>query len=747
MTKKTANKTKMIFSSLLAGGLLIGSAGCSAKAPGAANEAGKVRDADRAAEQMAPPQNQVKRPPRPHWIADDPAAKELLKAAYEVDLDALKAALAKGTPVDVKSNMGFTALMLAVISDEADIQEKKEKQLEIVKALIAAGSDVNYQDKDGDYALLIAAKLEAHAIETLLIGAGANPKLMNQDGESAAEIWEEIEEAEARGAANKAGAGEARDTNEAAAQEPIPPGKPAWAMPDDPAAEALLKAAFDGSLDDLKAALAKGTPVEAKSERGFTALNLAAGGNHPEAVKILIAAKADVNARDSNGHTPLQGCSRSDTHAEVVKLLIAAGADVNARDDTGTTAIEVASMSEGAVKVVNMLIAAGADVNAQDDAIGWTPLHYAVMYGHTEIVKALIAAGADVNKAIPAETKLRKKTGYAGGTTPLIHAASSNRTTEIAGLLIAAGADVNRADDRSWTPLLVAIDRKNTEMAVMFLKAGANPNHVNQKGLTALGPAAQMENAAPLVQMLIEAGADVNRASPTGATPLLAAADAGRIENVKLLIAAGADVNARYKDGRTALNFVAGQENPELISVLLQAGADAKTADDDGVTPLMRAADKGRIENVKLLLAAKADVNAARVSDGWTAIFWALGEQHWKIADALLDAGADVKIANKNGFTPLIFAIPTFVTGGSDPNEPIRVIQKIIQAGADVNAQNKRNGATALHIAADTGNHAVVKMLIEAKADVNVKDSEGRTPLSVTRNAQVKELLEKAGAK
>ena len=93
----------------------------------------------------------------------------------------------------------------------------------------------------------------------------------------------------------------------------IPPVKPAWAMPDDPAAEALLKAAFDGSLDDLKVALAKGTPVEAKSERGFTALNLAAVGNHPEAVKILIAAKANVNAKDNNGHTPLQGCSRSET--------------------------------------------------------------------------------------------------------------------------------------------------------------------------------------------------------------------------------------------------------------------------------------------------------------------------------------------------------------------------------------------------------------------------------------------------
>ncbi len=132
--------------------------------------------------------------------------------------------------------------------------------------------------------------------------------------------------------------------------------KPAWAMPDDPAAEALLKAAFEGDLDGLKAALAKGTPVEAKSERGFTALNLAASGNHPEAVKILLAAKADVNAQNKrNGASALHIAADTGNH-EVVKMLIEAKADVNLKDLEGRTPLSVTRSD----KVKKLLEKAGA---------------------------------------------------------------------------------------------------------------------------------------------------------------------------------------------------------------------------------------------------------------------------------------------------------------------------------------------------------------------------------------------------
>lgn len=403
-------------------------------------------------------------------------------------------------------------------------------------------------------------------------------------------------------AADDAAPAQEKRPMEAKRRPPLQP--PPW-FSDNKAAEALLKAANDGDLKMLRAALKRGTPVDVKSKRGFTALGLAASENHLEALKILIAAKADVNA----------------------------------------------------------------------EYWGRTWLHWSSMSGQMEVVKLLLDAGAKVN------TTYHEDSG-AGGETPLIGAAREGRT-----------------------------------------------------------------------------------------------------EIVKILIAAGADMNAVMTWNRTALYFVAEQKNPELMSVLLKAGADPNIADDEGKTPLMRAAEAGQTENAKLLIAAKADVNATeRMGDGCrSALVVALRKHQWDIADALLDAGADVKgssrIFNIFGITPLMFAVSTSVKGGNDSSAQLRVVQKMIKAGADVNAQGQLEfgGATALHIAADTGDEAIVKLLIEAGANVNAKDKEGRTPLDVARSDKspgycyweyesgdermcrpprdkprsdkVKELLEKAGAK
>ncbi len=324
----------------------------------------------------------------------------------------------------------------------------------------------------------------------------------------------------------------------------------AWES-DDPAAEALLKAAYEGDLEGLKAALAKGTPVNVKNFAGeHGALAMAAMSNpsrNLEVAKALIAAGADVNISDSKGRTPLMELSRFDEGAEMAKLLIDAGADVNARMVDGTTAIERTCMRGRASKILNMLIAAKADVNAQDGAIGFSPLHYAVLNGHAEQIQALIAAGANVNIGMQPPNRdgigenapcFNGMTGniICAGTTPLMLAADNSRKPtaemmEVIKMLISAKADVNRADDNGWTPLLVALARKKPELVTLFLMTGANPNTANKHGTS----------------------------------PLMMASAVGMMDMVKLLIGAGADVNAKDIEGKTALDLAATDDIKKIL--------------------------------------------------------------------------------------------------------------------------------------------------------------------------------------
>ena len=113
----------------------------------------------------------------------------------------------------------------------------------------------------------------------------------------------------------------------------------------------------------------------------------------------LIAAGADVNAKNDHGWTPLQVAARS-----VVSVLLAAGADVNARDNVGLTPLHRAAQA-GFATIAATLIAAGAEVNAKNDH-GWTPLRGTwddfrneFYFGLAAVASVLIAAGGHWGEA------------------------------------------------------------------------------------------------------------------------------------------------------------------------------------------------------------------------------------------------------------------------------------------------------------------------------------------------------------
>jgi ankyrin repeat protein len=104
---------------------------------------------------------------------------------------------------------------------------------------------------------------------------------------------------------------------------------------------ALIHAANEGQVAEVKQRLDDGADVNAADKHGMTALRCAALWGHLEVVKILLDRGADVDASDENRVTPLIGAALQGK-VEVVKLLIAKGADVNARSRLGSTALSAA---------------------------------------------------------------------------------------------------------------------------------------------------------------------------------------------------------------------------------------------------------------------------------------------------------------------------------------------------------------------------------------------------------------------
>lgn len=159
------------------------------------------------------------------------------------------------------------------------------------------------------------------------------------------------------------------------------------------------------------------------------------------------------------------------------------------------------------------LLLSGEDPD-QTDSQGETALTWAAALGHTPIVKDLLAAGASVEKC-----------GRRFGEPPLLLAAAGARRGIVS--LLAVHADVDARAPDGATPLLRA------------LNPGQDRDPVLKK-------------VAPVVEVLLEAGADPNLADLAGNTPLMAAAQLGDVSLVQRLLDAGADPGLRNAQGETA---------------------------------------------------------------------------------------------------------------------------------------------------------------------------------------------------
>lgn len=278
----------------------------------------------------------------------------------------------------------------------------------------------------------------------------------------------------------------------------------------------LIHAANLNMIADIKLLLTKGADINAKDDKGWTALHYACRKGHIDVCKLLIDAGADYSITSSEFPIdPLSLCAGDSrnklciyiteksikdkkdlnsiyfgritplcwaahiSYLEICKKLVSNGADVNLRDKDGITPLNHAINAmyswnnSDQIGIVDLLIKSGADLNAQNKE-GNTPLSVAAISNSEDVTKLLLDSGTDVNRIFDSTAK-----------TPLMIAAIKENEN-ICELLVKRGANVNAKDNDGWTPLFFAAQNNNIAICQTLYDHGADVSYQNQDGLNVL---------------------------------------------------------------------------------------------------------------------------------------------------------------------------------------------------------------------------------------------------------------------
>lgn len=457
--------------------------------------------------------------------------------------------------------------------------------------------------------------------------------------------------------------------------------------------------------------------------------------------------------------------------SEAVRTLLKKKPNRKASDEDNRTALFYA-VAYGHIEILDLLLADGWDINARDSYYQ-LPLGYAVDRGDIITVKALLERGA---------MPVWKKRSPADESETPLSAASENGELEIVKLLLQYQAPVDTIiDSIRCTALSMAVVRDHPDVVRVLLDAGASPNGINTKNskkVDYLVYPLHWPRSVQVVDMLVEAGAEVNAFNDRRQTALMDAAE---------------------KQDDYA---------PEVVSALLKHGADPRHFDDKGLTPLSKAE---RADSVRLIAQAMKAGDAHAISpvkdpsickaqqgydDYWAKIAknidsestlpqqqvksddelaisamrmraWECNKQnHLEALSALIEEFPEaVKLAGasnneKKPDSIMATIIDNLIRGYSD-NEyelipyalRLKVIQQAVAAGFDVNAKESTWGGTALHSVGRNANGAimeseyleyvaaVVNMLLQAGADRKSTDKNGATPADLAASQTLRNII------
>ncbi len=311
------------------------------------------------------------------------------------------------------------------------------------------------------------------------------------------------------------------------------------------------------------------------------------------------------------------------------------------------------------------------------------------------------------------------------GFTPLIMAILKKHTNVVKELL-ENGANPNLDMILGKLPLMFVVQQGSPDILELMLKHGANPNCYGKNPINTPLNAAISKQCQKSVKLLLKYGASkkhlgrVDDPESEKIPPIIYAILYGGHKIVKLLLPDVENINYRwglYK--ATPLIIALNKRDFKTAKLLLDHGADCNIQNKFGDTPLIRVILLNTPKAVRMLLNMGADVNLVNEAD-ISPLIIASNKGYSKIVKLLLKHGAKVSFESKYYRSVLIQAILTACN--------LNVIKLLIEAGANLNA-SFIDGYTALKAAIEKRNIRVVKMLLKYGADANLRNKFGETAL------------------
>ncbi|KAF5975633.1 ankyrin repeat-containing protein [Fusarium bulbicola] len=408
-------------------------------------------------------------------------------------------------------------------------------------------------------------------------------------------------------------------------------------------------------------------------------------------IKLAISAdKRLLNWVDPNSGSTALHIAIESAHVDVIKTLLDTGADPNLKDGDGLVPFAKAMRSNN-LEIVRMLLDSGRDIMVDEpDKAGVTPFLRACLDGEkaVPVIHELLEKAkdkVDLNARLPRDDKENEC-----GRTALIIAPFLDREMEgsdsLFNLLLEHGADPNvPCAKHGNTPLSKAAGRGHVQAIRKLLEFNAQPNIVSKRGFTPLSRAAGNGHALA-VRKLLDSNANPNQENHEGETALHSCSAGGHVSCIEELVTRGASLNSlMYPD----------LGEPYVI----------------GWTPLVLAIACSQQSSVEKLLAFDPGPGQA--------LHMALASEELPIAKAVFERYPQPNLYDEDLGTPL------HLTVMSNSEEIFDFI--LAQTGIDVNIPGP-SGQTPLSYAA-MRYRGFVKKLIQAQADPNVKDHEGKTAL------------------